>query len=474
MTYINKATTALMVSALIVISALTATASSSKATPTVTGKAGCVMANGNNGTRSTMTPAPGGGEVVAEQQECQPGMTGEGEVIDGGLIFDKGDWIYDNFVTAGEMNNVIDQMYRELGEGYTYDPTKDNEQDLRLVDHDQEIGNINNSITNINADLSVVHNTLNNHETRIGDIEDGAVMYNRDAAGNKTGGVTFNDGTGNPVQLGNVAAGKAGTDAVNVDQLSTALDGLGGGAKVNPDGSVTGPTYVIGGNTYNNVGDALRAQGDLSVQYVADENGKPTNTVVLTGDGTGAPVKITNVAAGTEDTDAVNYGQVRNNVGYDQNADGSRGDSITLVGGSTGPVTIHNLADGRKDSDAATVRQVSQARQDSFDYTDQQVSALRDQNNARFDALSGEVSDVRSEARAGVASAMAAAGLRFDDRPGKASIAGGLGGFKTATSMAVGAGYTSEDGRWRMNGTVAHSFSTNDTAWNAGASWTFN
>nr|WP_247871773.1 YadA-like family protein [Ochrobactrum sp. LM19]AJW30012.1 autotransporter adhesin (YadA-like) [Ochrobactrum sp. LM19] len=472
MKILKKANTALMGSALVLASALMATSSISYAAPTVTGKGGCIM--DKNGAAGRVENIPGGGSDDSQHVDYICKDTSAGLPDTGVIIPGSNGWDYDNFVTAGEMNGIIDQMYQELGSSYTYDPTKDNEQDNRLGGHDQEIGNINNNITNINADLTQVHNTLNNHETRIGDLEDGAVMYNRDANGNKTGGVTFNDGTGNPVKLSNVAAGSAGTDAVNVDQLTTALNALGGGSSINIDGTITAPTYNVGGVSYNNVGDALKAQADLSVQYVADENGKPTNTIALTGDGTGAPVKMTNLAAGTEDTDAVNYSQIKNNVGYDQNEDGSRGDSITLVGGSTGPVTIHNVADGKKDSDAATVRQVNQARQDSFDYTDQQVANLRDQNNARFDALSGEISDVRSEARAGVASAMAAAGLRFDDRPGKASIAGAMGGFKTATSMAVGAGYTSEDGRWRMNGTVAHSFSTNDTAWNAGASWTFN
>ncbi len=60
-----------------------------------------------------------------------------------------------------------------------------------------------------------------------------------------------------------VAAGTAPTDAVNVSQLTPIVDGLGGGAAVNPDGTVTGPSYTItktDGTSYpaaTNVGDAL-------------------------------------------------------------------------------------------------------------------------------------------------------------------------------------------------------------------------
>ncbi|MDX7881519.1 ESPR-type extended signal peptide-containing protein [Acinetobacter nosocomialis] len=71
----------------------------------------------------------------------------------------------------------------------------------------------------------------------------------------------------------NVAAGtisSTSTDAVNGSQLHT-LDSrvtkngdsianiFGGGAKANPDGSITNPTYKVAGTSANNVGDALTA-----------------------------------------------------------------------------------------------------------------------------------------------------------------------------------------------------------------------
>ncbi|ONY23968.1 adhesin [Burkholderia cenocepacia] len=69
---------------------------------------------------------------------------------------------------------------------------------------------------------------------------------------------------GSPVRLTNVAAGNVAagsTDAVNGAQLRRATDGaaaaLGGGATANPDGSIGAPNYKIGGSTFNNVGDAL-------------------------------------------------------------------------------------------------------------------------------------------------------------------------------------------------------------------------
>ncbi|MDM7852987.1 YadA-like family protein [Pseudochrobactrum kiredjianiae] len=334
---------------------------------------------------------------------------------------------------------------------------KDKEHDGRLDGHDKDITDLRNK--DIEQD-----NRLDGHDKDIAAINDGAVFYSRDQDGNKTGGVTLNDGTGNNVQLGNVAAGIDTKDAVNVDQLNGALAGLGGGASINDDGTVNAPTYTVGGATYNNVGDALIATNKLGVQYVADENGNPTNTVALIGDGTGKPVSITNLADGVADNDAANYGQVKDRVSYDRNENGSRSNTITLQGGNSAEtVKISNLSDGVASSDAATVGQVNRGIQGLRDYTDN-----------RLDALAGHVSDVQKEARGGIASAMAAAGLRYDDRPGKASIAGGLGGFKNAQAIAAGVGYTTENGRFRLNAAVGHSFQSNDTSWNAGASWTLN
>src|SRR3546814_20576676 len=77
--------------------------------------------------------------------------------------------------------------------------------------------------------------------------------------------------------IANLAAGEVSatsTEAVNGAQLfgvsQSVRDHLGGGATVNIDGSISAPTYVIKGDTYNNVADAFDAVddaiGDVSAQ----------------------------------------------------------------------------------------------------------------------------------------------------------------------------------------------------------------
>ena len=229
-------------------------------------------------------------------------------------------------------------------------------------------------------------------------------------------------------QITGVAAGTQDADAVNVAQLkavgnqvvttqNSLVNSLGGNAKVNANGTITGPTYNVAKSTQTNVGDALdaldkaiestavtskttvtkgqnivvnkskNADGsdnyeiatakDLTVDSVKAGNTVlnnagitiGNNTVVLNNTGliiAGGPSvttqginagnkQITNVAAGTNATDAVNKGQLDsaiNNVASDvtqlsNNAvkyDTASKDKITL-GGANG-TTITNVKNG--------------------------------------------------------------------------------------------------------------------------------
>lgn len=242
--------------------------------------------------------------------------------------------------------------------------------------------------------------------------------------------------------ISNVANGIVDTDAVNVGQLKAAVSGL------------------------------LTGDG-LAVRYVADVTGKPTNAIALTGDGTGSPVRISNVAVGIQDSDAATYGQVRNQVAYDTDGSGARTNTISLSGTAAQPVTISNLAAGTKTTDAVNLGQLNGVRDQAYRYTDSKVAELKAYTDNRFEALSGDIRSVQTEARAGIASAMAAAQLRYGTTPGKLSVGASVGGFKDATSVAVGFGFTSADAALVMNGSVGVSTNTGDVAWGVGMSYSF-
>jgi autotransporter adhesin len=87
--------------------------------------------------------------------------------------------------------------------------------------------------------------------------------------------------------------------------------------------------------------------------------------------------------------------------------------------------------------------------------------------------LSAEIGDTRNESRGGVAAALAASSLRFDDTPGKLSVAAAYGNYLGESSMAFGIGYAA-DTRFRFNATLAGSPSRGDIGGSFGASLTLN
>ena len=213
----------------------------------------------------------------------------------------------------------------------------------------------------------------------------------------------------NGTTLTNVKAGAvnaASTDAVNGSQLygvsKSVADSLGGGSAVDANGNVTAPTYSLTDPAnaaakvdYRNVGDALgnldgrvatntqnitvinnqladsglvdpvTGQSIAAVTYDRNANGTPNyNAVTLGGGKSAGPVQLKNVAAGTDDTDAVNVAQLKDAglvapvdptnpgagvtslaVTYGTNADGSANfDEVKLKG--TNGTTLTNVAAG--------------------------------------------------------------------------------------------------------------------------------
>ena len=371
-----------------------------------------------------------------------------------------------------DANDQTNAKQNERLDGHDVDLTdiknKNKEQDTRLDGHDVDLTDIKNknkeqdtrldghdaAISGIKDVNNKQNERLDGHDKDIGDIKDGAVFYNRDKNNKKTGGVTLNDGISKEgVQLSNVAKAKDGRDAVNLDQLR---DSLGGEARTDKNGNYVGPKYTVGGVDYGNVGDALTASNSLAVKYTPDENGKPTNNIVLSGDGTGAPVGITNVAAGVNSRDAINKGQLDGVLG----ALGG-GARVEQNGSVTAPT--YNIG-GHKYNDVSS----------AFAATDGRINEMAASNAAQFNRLDGRITDVRNDARAGIAGASALAAMRYDDRPGKISVASGFGGFKDHQAMSVGVGYTTADSVFRMNAGASYDFQNDGTAWNIGLGWTLN
>ncbi|WP_455611323.1 YadA-like family protein [Cloacibacillus porcorum] len=156
-------------------------------------------------------------------------------------------------------------------------------------------------------------------------VDDMAVKYD-----NGQNSVTLGGADDAPsVTLKNVAAGAAGTDAVNVSQLNDALGILGNGAEVNDtNGSIMNSGFAYRSNTgLNTVQEVFNAvSGDVTanqtkIDAIGDVLGTGYNNPEFVSATIGGmemnnsginmkDKKITGLASGTTTNDAVNFGQL--------------------------------------------------------------------------------------------------------------------------------------------------------------------
>ncbi|MGN0882386.1 YadA-like family protein [Cloacibacillus porcorum] len=153
------------------------------------------------------------------------------------------------------------------------------------VSVDSNTANINtltNSLDTVSGDVSALGGRVAVNETNIGAISSDMAMAVKYASGSSNK-LVLADGDGGTVKISNVADGRDDTDAVNYRQLKGVSDDLS--QKID-DIAVTGDPRAV---RYDVAG----------------------GSVITLGGAGHAPVKITNVARGTEDGDAVNYGQYK-------------------------------------------------------------------------------------------------------------------------------------------------------------------
>ena len=203
--------------------------------------------------------------------------------------------------------------------------------------------------------------------------------------------------TTTPTTVGNVKNGAKNNDAVNVSQLNKIAEAIG--TQVNPDGTITAPTYnVISGDpsktsvaNYNTVGGALTAlssavrtplyfEGDsgekidrLLGSTVAVKGGQnnadklsENNIGVVTEKNSGTlNVKLAKELTGLTSaafSDGVTTGGTTVNGSGVTIGSGSNPVSLTAGGLSNGGNKVTNIADGVADNDAASYKQVKAAK----------------------------------------------------------------------------------------------------------------
>ncbi|WP_080163377.1 YadA-like family protein [Salmonella enterica] len=323
----------------------------------------------------------------------------------------------------------------------------------------------------------------------------GYTAYNMDTPQNSVGEFSVGSEDGQR-QITNVAAGSADTDAVNVSQLKVTDAQVSRNTQSitnlntqvsNLDTRVTniengiGDIVTTGSTKYfktNTDGADANAQGADSVaigsgSIAAAENSVALGTNSVADEANTVSVgsstqqrRITNVAAGVNNTDAVNVAQLKaseaGSVRYETNTDGSVNYSVLNLGdGSGGTTRIGNVSAAVNDTDAVNYAQLKRSVEEANTYTDQKMGEMN-----------SKIKGVENKMSGGIASAMAMAGLPQAYAPGAnmTSIAGGT--FNGESAVAIGVSMVSESGGWvyKLQGT-SNSQGDYSAAIGAGFQW---
>jgi len=117
--------------------------------------------------------------------------------------------------------------------------------------------------------------------------------------------------------------------------------------------------------------------------------------------------------------------------------------SLSSGGLNNGDKKITNVAAGTAGTDAVNISQLNQA-----------LGAITGANTANFTALNNKVNEVAADAKAGTAAAMAVAGLPQAYLPGKSMMAVGGSVYRGESGYAIGYSTISDGGNWIVKGTA--------------------
>ena len=485
--------------------------------PTVTGNAGCIVTDTNNG-----YIGPGDINHSSKDAVCDSNNSGRTDNM-----------IHGNWVDANDLNNALSDMANQVNNIVNNLPGGYDDTALvdRVTNVEGDIANINNAVTNINNTVTNINNAVTNIDNRVTNLETDVTNINNWIDNvNNGGGIKYfhtnstladSQANGmNSVAIGPEAIAN-GEDSVAMGRSSYA-DGKGAMA-VGAESMATGDYASANGYNSQATGVGATATGSNATASADDATASGYSSLAsgvgasATGSyatasaysatasgysslasGIGASATGSYATASADGATASGYLSLASGVNSTALGSGSQAQAANSVALGAGSVAdrantvsvgsqgrerqITNVADGSYDTDAVNVRQLrtvehnsysysnyvaNQAETNANNYTDYRINGLRQE-------FGQDIAEIRNEARAGAALSMAMAGLRYDDRPGKGSIAGALGGFKDQTGMAVGFGYTHPNSRLRVNISGSVSPSRGDFGWTAGASWTLN
>ncbi len=355
-------------------------------------------------------------------------------------------------ITGNQLYSMNNQLANYFGGGAKYENGKWTDPTFKIVQVNADgttvekehhnvaeaIGGVNGGMVNINNRINDVINKVDSDVLKWNDKEK-AYDAGRD---------------GKPNKIINVADGKVekgSKDAVNGGQLWETNERITGVEKdvkhlTNRVDNISNTIADIGDTVLNidakvdNINNRVDDIEEGAVRYDRDENGKKTNKITLAGGDASEPVLIDNVADGKIE----------------------KGSKEAVNGGQLHDYTKEQMKIILDESKQYTDQRVNNI---VIDAIDDAVDRAKQYTDMKFDVLNYSIESVKKEARQAAAIGLAVSNLRYNDTPGKLSVGFGTGLWRSQSAFAFGAGYTSENGKYRSN----ISATTSGGHWGVGA-----
>ncbi|SSZ39869.1 Vomp family autotransporter [Bartonella grahamii] len=355
-------------------------------------------------------------------------------------------------ITGNQLYLMSNQLANYFGGGAKYENGKWTDPTFKIVQVNADGTTVEKEHHNVADAFGDVNKNMSNINNRIDDVIDkvdsDTLKWNSDKKAYDAGR------DGKPSKIINVADGKiekGSKDAVNGGQLWETNERVTSVEKDvkhlnnrvdNISTTVTniGETVFNIENKVDNIDNKVNDIAEDAVRYDRDENGKKTNKITLAGGDPSEPVMIDNVADGKIEKgskEAVNGGQLHD---YTQ-------EQMKIILDQSKHYTdqrINNIV---------------------IDAIDDAVDRAKQYTDMKFDVLNYSIESVKKEARQAAAIGLAVSNLRYNDTPGKLSVGFGTGLWRSQSAFAFGAGYTSENGKYRSN----ISATTSGGHWGVGA-----
>ncbi|PJG85722.1 YadA-like family protein [Conservatibacter flavescens] len=270
-------------------------------------------------------------------------------------------------------------------------------------------------------------NDVHFNSVQFGDISPTGERTGPSIQANNNGDIQVGNPQGEPVKITNVKAADlspTSTDAVNGSQLYDTNTRISGGLNFAADYST---------RFNRQLGDTVTFRGG------ADQNALTDNNIGIIANNGTIDVKLAKDLKGLSTAEFIDPNGNVTNVGGNGvtitpagNTEPSRVVSLTSGGLNNGGNRITNVAPGEDGTDAVNV----------------------DQLKGAVNNIAGNINKVDRNARAGIAGALATAGLPQAYLPGKSLFAVGAGTYRGESGLAIGLSSISDGGNWIIKGTA--------------------